>query len=390
MGCSNCFNGCAEIVSDQCVKYTGIDVPVLGIKKGDSLSYVEQALIEFLTSTLDGTGIKIDVPSAIICELVQQYLPTCGDITVVDLITALIKAACDLQEQVDAVKADITALNADYTIGCLTGVTASSDTHEIVQAIINKLCALDVAFAAFVLQVTTADYVKKTELCSLVDDCIAAIPGTTQQYQKMVPYTVVEYYGPLSNFDGAGVGIPALGWDKIYICNGQVVNGTPTPDKRGRIGIGAILNVPGGGPLDPVVTPGPFSPIYALYGTAGANSVPLTTAEIPSHTHVATVTINDPGHKHVFGGDDQIVTQGGYIATGSTFNYDAESTTSGFGKHMFTKDTSITDAPQTTGLKGTGTDQNVFVTNATAGNGTSPLHDNKPPVLACYYIMYIP
>ena len=50
MSCSNCFNGCAEIVSDQCVKYTGVPVAVLGIQTGDSLSYVEQSLIGFLTS----------------------------------------------------------------------------------------------------------------------------------------------------------------------------------------------------------------------------------------------------------------------------------------------------------------------------------------------------
>ena len=55
---SNCYNGCTEIVSDRCIKYTGIDVPVLGIQTVDSLSYIEQSLITFLTSTLDGTGIK--------------------------------------------------------------------------------------------------------------------------------------------------------------------------------------------------------------------------------------------------------------------------------------------------------------------------------------------
>ena len=86
MSCSNCFNGCSEIVSDRCVRYTGVDVPVLGIKTGDSLSYVEQALIEFLTSTLDGSGIKPDIDPNIICNLVKQYLPTCGDLTVTDLL----------------------------------------------------------------------------------------------------------------------------------------------------------------------------------------------------------------------------------------------------------------------------------------------------------------
>ena len=153
--CSNCYNGCTEIVSDRCVKYTGIDVPVLGIKTGDSLSFVEQALITFLTSTLDGTGIKIDLGTTVVCNLVQQYLPTCGDLTIVDISKALIEAACDLQEQVDAIDDTLTILNADYTIGCLTGVTASSDTHAIVQAVITKLCQVQVDLTALALNVRT-------------------------------------------------------------------------------------------------------------------------------------------------------------------------------------------------------------------------------------------
>ena len=65
--CSNCYNGCTEIVSDKCVRYTGIDVPILGIQTGDSLSFVEQCIITFLTSTLDGTGIKLTIYPEIIC-----------------------------------------------------------------------------------------------------------------------------------------------------------------------------------------------------------------------------------------------------------------------------------------------------------------------------------
>ena len=45
--CSNCYNGCVEITSDKCIKYTGVDVPILGIKNGDSLSFIEQSLITF-------------------------------------------------------------------------------------------------------------------------------------------------------------------------------------------------------------------------------------------------------------------------------------------------------------------------------------------------------
>ena len=48
----------------------------------------------------------------------------------------------------------------------------------------------------------------------------------------MVPYTVVEYYGPLTYFDNTGAG--QGDWDRIFLCNG--LNGTP--DKRGRVAVG--------------------------------------------------------------------------------------------------------------------------------------------------------
>ena len=40
MACNNCYNGCVQTTSDQCIKYTGIDIPELGIVKGDPLSAV--------------------------------------------------------------------------------------------------------------------------------------------------------------------------------------------------------------------------------------------------------------------------------------------------------------------------------------------------------------
>tara|TARA_R110000868_G_scaffold26620_3_gene102342 strand:- start:366 stop:1466 length:1101 start_codon:yes stop_codon:yes gene_type:complete len=363
--CSNCYNGCAEIVSDQCVRYTGIDIPVLGIQNGDSLSFVEQALITFLTSTLDGTGIKPNIDPNIICNLVQQYLPDCGDITATDLFVALIKAACDLQEQIDATNVRIDTIEANYTVSCLSGVAAGDGTHAIVQAIITKLCAINTDLIALALDVST-NYVKKSELCALVDVCISDIPPTepTQQYFKMVPYTVVEYYGPLTNFDGGGVGLPGLGWEKIYICNGQ--NGTP--DKRGRSPIG-IISVPGGGALSPVVDPGiPGNFNYVVGSTNGANTVTLTANQMPVHTHNATVAITDPGHTHTLP---------------SVWN---ESGTGHFASGGTTSEGPTTDI---TGSSVTGlTNINVTVANASAGGGQS--HDNVHPVLACYYIMYLP
>lgn len=375
--CSNCFNGCAEIVSDQCVRYTGVDVPLLGIQNGDSLSFVEQALITFLSAAIDGTGIKPTINPNIICELVNKYLPDCEDLNATNLFIALIKAACDLQEQIDAIQAEIDVIEAPYTVGCLTGVTGTDGTHAILQAVITKLCTVAADLAALEIDVDT-NYVKKSELCALVAACTPS-PGVPQYKDRMVPYTVVEYYGSLSNFDGAGIGISANGFDKIYLCNGA--NGTP--DKRGRIPVG-VTTVTGGGAFNPAVDPAnPANPNYALNGTAGANAITLTPAQMPAHTHTATSTPTDPGHSHLLVGA---------IASGETapdvtpstyidFRHDLDSNLSYRMTGSNTLPTLGKSESKQTGIS-------ITTTNSSTGGGQS--HSNIPPVLACYYIMYIP
>ena len=358
MSCSNCYNGCTDIVSDKCVKYTGIDVPVLGIQTGDSLSYVEQALIEFLTSTLDGTGIKPDINPAIICTVVQKYLPTCGDITVVDLINALIKAACDLQVQITALDAELTivqqqiaVIEAPYTVGCLTGVTGISGTHAILQAVITRLCA-------FILDVQT-NYVQLADLDALIQAYLDSISTSSKFYTKMVPYTVVEFYGNLTGkFDSNGVGLGD--WEKIYLCNG--LNGTP--DKRGRVGVGVTF----GTGMDAQVTPGGFNPTYNLLTKAGTNGVTLSLSQIPAHNHAgsgAVTTILPNPHKHTvsFSTFDANVDgpTGSQVESGNETTYDTSEVT-------LTASTVVTITPE--------------------GGGTA--HANNQPAIACYYIMYIP
>jgi hypothetical protein len=176
MSCTNCYTGCVEITSDRCVRYTGLDSIPLGIAEGDTLLAVEEILIENIVSFLNGTGIDITISSGDYCALVTSYLPVGRVPNAVELFTALVKAACSLQTQVNAVAAAVTTLNADYTIDCLTGVTASSDTHAIVQAIINKACATDVDLAALALDVDT-NYVKLSQLNSLIASYQNSLPG---------------------------------------------------------------------------------------------------------------------------------------------------------------------------------------------------------------------
>ena len=382
MSCESCYNGCVQTVSDECVRYTGINYEALGVETGDNLVSVEQAIMNALVPLLSGEGDAIALN--ISCPIVDLYLPAHTPNTQ-ELFTATVSAICSLQAQIFTIDDVLTILNANYTIGCLTGVTASSDTHAIVQATINKLCATIVQLTALELNVNT-NYVKLADLDALIAAYIASTSGggSNQQYLKMVPYVAYEYYGPLTNFDGSGIGIPANGFFKVYLCNG--LNGTP--DKRGRVTVGAIQNVPGA-PLDAAVNPANAgNPNYALYNTSGANTVTLITSQIPAHTHNATVVASGsvPDHTHII--------MGGY-GPGNSPAPNAlqvaanEKSDTGNASYKLSIATAQVHNSGISSASGAGpVSLSVSVANGNAGGGGS--HPNIQPVIAAYYIMYIP
>jgi microcystin-dependent protein len=354
---------------------------------GDNLQTVIEDLISNLGPLLTGSGDTIPLAPGIRCALINSFLPVSAQNvwTSGQIFQALTRAVCSLQTQVTAVAADITALNADYTIGCLTGVTASSDTHAIVQAIINKLCATIVELDALELNVDT-NYVKLADLDALIADYIASSSGgsSIQQYLKMVPYVAYEYYGPLTNFDGSGIGIPDNGFYKVYLCNG--LNGTP--DKRGRVTVGAIQNVPGA-PLDASVNPANAgNPNYALYSTAGSNTVTLITSQIPVHTHSATVVASGSigDHTHIIMGGSG---PGGAPAPNALQVAANEKGDGGNASYKMSIASSQVHNSGITSASGAGpVSLSVAVSNGNAGSGGA--HQNIQPVVAAYYIMYIP
>jgi microcystin-dependent protein len=366
MSCDSCYNGCVETVSDECVRYTGIDYEALGVNTGDNLVSVEQAIMNALVPLLSGEGdiIGLDISCPIIDERLPAHAPNTKE-----LFTATVSAICSLQAQIFSIEDVLAILNADYSIGCLQGVTASSDTHAIVQAIINKLCAVATELTNFKIEVNS-NYVKLSDLNALIAAYLSEQTGSTQQYTKMVPYTAVEYYGPLTNFDGTGAGLVNLGWDKVYLCNGA----NSTPDKRGRVGVGAIIT-PGiiGPDLDAEVNPEyTGNPNYALYSTDGLNTVILDVTQLPSHTHAPTVTngaatVTDPGHIHYFN----------YLNKGG-----------GDGSNVFGSENGPSNKATSSATTGISVTTNVGVNIGNTGSGVG--HNNIQPVLAAYYIMYIP
>ena len=101
--------------------------------------------------------------------------------------------------------------------------------------------------------------------------------------------------GMIMMWSGAIGSIPS-GW---YLCDGT--NGTPNLTDRFVVGAGAS---------------------YSVGGTGGANSVTLTTSNMPAHTHTATSVVTDPGHFHTtsFGGRLTFGTTSGPDAGASSGN----------------------------------------------------------------------
>jgi hypothetical protein len=380
MSCSNCFNGCAETVSDQCIRYTGVDVPELGILHGDSLLSVENAIVNFLVPTLNGTGIKPIIDTNIICDVVKKYLPTCticAGFTLNEVLTAIIKSVCDLQDQIDLIVADIAELNADYTLGCVTGVTSSAGTHNVLQATINKLCAINTTLIALTAQLN--NYALIVDLPSYIATYLSTSGLTTKYYNRMIPYAVVEYYGLTSgpgtpNFDGTGAGTGD--WEKIYLCNGE----NSTPDKRGVIGVGATNGSMLGLTMPSRTNPGtPGNPVYIVNAPYGNNTTTLGIAEIPNHTHVATVTVVDPKHDHIEGFAG--------INSGASYGVSPPIAVAG---NINTQSGTSTSNHAVTSKSATGLATPGAITVVNTAWGGSGAHTNIQPVLPCLYIQYRP
>jgi hypothetical protein len=127
--------------------------------------------------------------------------------------------------------------------------------------------------------------------------------------------------GLISMWSGSIGSIPS-GW---YLCDGS--NGTPNLTDRFVIGAGST---------------------YAVNGTGGATSVTLVTANMPAHTHTATVT--DPGHTHAISTPVRGLTSGGASGWQGANTGDS-----------YTASASVTNSA-TTG---------ITVSNASIGSGSS-------------------
>ena len=360
MSCQDCFNGCGEIISDNCVKYTGIDVPLLGLKSGDSLGKFEAAVVEKLQEFATGQGIDLSTLD-LTCPYMQELFNCCEDKNLINILQVLIQSNCNLKGMIELIEEKIGQSYSFDTV-CLTDLPANPTAGDVLQAAVTKLCALSTQ-----VNTISSDYVKASELNTLIAQYLTSTSSVVvQQNTKMIPYVAYEYYGSLSNFDSNGAGISSVGYQKVYLCNGA--NGTP--DKRGRVAVGAIQGVPGGAldsEVDPTI-PANAGTNYSVGQKFGKSFVTLNVTQIPAHEH----TLNDPGHKHS--------TAKFY---GRNINYGNENSTKVLQEGQGTNSVLLqpnTDNNSTTSTTG--------ITIQSAGGGLS--HENRQPSIAANFIMYIP
>lgn len=184
----------------------------------------------------------------------------------------------------------------------------------------------------------------KQVLLNTFPNLSAPVTATAAQLNTPVPS------GLICMWSGAINAIPS-GW---FLCNGA--NGTP--DLRNRFIVGAGSS-------------------YAVGATGGADSVTLTEAQIPSHTHTITATtdsqgfhshtVNDPGHAHT------------YVSPGGTGTI-----AGGFGISAVGAATGVS----VTGISLNGAGAHTHTITATAATtGGSQAHENRPPYYALAYIM---
>jgi microcystin-dependent protein len=363
MACNNCFDNCLKgITLDTCVRYTGADNSTLNILSGDSLYSVLNTLISTLSDEANPTYIAA-------CTFLSDILGSTGSVTQQQMVNALNTAMCSLKEDVTALQCEVDAPIA-FDTDCL-GVASDATLAQILQAAFTKICSNSTAITTI-----SSDYVKASQLCTLVTQCISS-SASTQEYTKMPKYVALPYHGPTTVFDSNGKGYSASGYDKVYMCLGQTVNGFTLPDYRGRSPIGANSGILVAG-MDSVVNPA-LTPNagYAITNKQkiGGYTDTLSSTQIPTHTH----TVNDSGHYH----NSVIANSGNNEGTLSGSNSVNQSKDNGqTNGYILSGAYSIPNAGRTS------TNTTGITINPSVGGGQA--HNTTHPSVGAIFIMYIP
>jgi len=250
---------CVEPVSSNCVIYKGDPIPALDICTGDTITEVEQVIINRLLSVLDGTGITLSQVTLENCPYLNVLFGN-KDKTLANLFQLLIDSDCNLKSLIDAINQKInqTGNNFVFDLKCIP-VPATLSIDTIVQSIIDAHCLLNTKVDQLITNSGSTTIINQV-VNSLLTNLITGPTGVKKTITNgvvhydllgMVPIgAVIIYDGPLSNFDSSGKGLPNTEVANWRLCNGE----GGTKDYRGIVPVGAIQGM-GGGTLSDNVNP---------------------------------------------------------------------------------------------------------------------------------------
>lgn len=248
MGCKNCrdfnANSCTDVVPSNCIPWQGDAIEELDICLNDSLTYIGNIVLDKIKNLLKGKGIILEDLNLDDCEYISELLGT-QEKNLLNVLKVYKEAICQIKEQEELNTLDIQAF-ADvslYTLGCLTITGDICDTcngdasafKNLIQTIINKLCALDAQFQS--IGETILDAIEDGVGNFLVGGAITSCGGNGYStsgigatakvtFEALVPPRCpILYTGSTSFFDSAGVGLPNTAYCGWFLCNGS--NGTP-------------------------------------------------------------------------------------------------------------------------------------------------------------------
>ena len=311
-GCANTVsskNSCTQLVSAGCVIYEGDSVPILGICCGDTISEVEEAIINKLVAVLDGTGILLSNVTLENAPFLKNLLNG-KDKTLLNMIQLLVDSDTNLRALVAALQAQLTPSgdNYQFDLGCLESEDDITTRDQITQLLITKVCSLQ-TIVQNLIDAGTDDGIDTSVIVSSIGNYILANISTpsgtgliktgTGGTAKISiigmppPKSAIPYWGPLSYFDADGKGItgsPCDGWHQLNGKDGY-------PDWRGYTFAMATSGVPGGN-LDARVDATALNLPLAVstYGSKkGELAHKVTIPELPAHTHILD---EGEGHDH--------------------------------------------------------------------------------------------
>lgn len=185
----------------------------------------------------------------------------------------------------------------------------------------------------------------KTVLKNTFPNLTGPVTATQAQINQPIPI------GFIGMWAGSIAAVPT-GW---ALCDGT--NGTP--DLRDRFIVGA-------------------GSTYAVGATGGANTVTLTEAQIPSHTHNIALTSSSSGaHTHS-------ITDPGHSHTGGVGAYNGSQSPTGSAAAGAASSTGTS----TTGITVSSAGAHTHTINGdSASTGGGAAHENRPPYFALAYIM---